>query len=184
MMSEQKFSTELGLTDEPGIGLNVVMRDLLIFLLLASASLAQSVEPQLSSKDAIRIHEFYRLAPRVVERVWPGWAKTPAPLLLITGETEFLTHCAHPPDDFKKVADDLYARPRHFPTDLQATFPVFGPPSVMVIGQPEATVAKSSTPWLFVLMHEHFHQLQDSQPGFSEAVKELGLAHGDPYFEN
>jgi hypothetical protein len=28
-------------------------------------------------------------------------------------------------------------------------------------------------------MHEHFHQLQDSQPGVFTAVKDLGLARGD-----
>jgi hypothetical protein len=111
--------------------------------------------------------------------VWTNWANAPAPLLLITDQTEFLTHYAHPPGDFEKIADDLYARPRHFPTGLQATFPAFGPPSIIVIREAEATEAKSSTPWLFVLMHEHFHQLQDSQPGFFQAVKELGLAHGD-----
>jgi hypothetical protein len=28
-------------------------------------------------------------------------------------------------------------------------------------------------------MHEHFHQMQDGQPGFFDAVNGLGLAHGD-----
>jgi hypothetical protein len=178
-MSEQNFSTGSRLTNEPGIGLNLAMRNLVIFLLLAPLAFAQSLAPQLPNKDAIRIHEFYRLAPQIAEQVWPNWAKTPAPLLLVTDETEFLTHHSHPPSDFKKVADDLCARPRHFPTGLLATFPAFGPPSVIVIGEAEATEAKSSTPWLFVLMHEHFHQLQDSQPGFFEEEKDLGLAHGD-----
>ena len=76
--------------------LKQTMRKLLIFLLLllASASFAQFVAPQLSSKDAIRIHEFYNLVPQIAEQVWPNWIKTPAPLLLITEETEFLTHYA------------------------------------------------------------------------------------------
>ena len=159
------------------------MRNLFVFLLLASVAFAQSVEPrsspQLPSKDAIRIREFYRLAPAVSAQVWPNWANTPAPLLLVTDETEFLTHDAQPPGEFKKVADDLYARPRHFPTNLLATFPAFGPPSIIVIGEAEKTEAKNSTPWLFVLLHEHFHQLQDSQPGMFEEVNKLGLAHGD-----
>ena len=50
---------------------------------------------------------------------------------------------------------------------------------MIVIGQAEDTDSKTSTPWLIVLMHEHFHQLQDEQPGFSEAAESLGLAHGD-----
>jgi hypothetical protein len=135
--------------------------------------------PQLPNKDAVRIHEFYRLRSDIAEQVWPNWANTPAPLLLVTNETEFLTHHPATPSDFKKIADDLYARPRQFPTNLLATFPAFGPPSVIVIGEAERTEAKTSTPWLITLMHEHFHQLQDSQPGFFEALKELGLAHGD-----
>jgi hypothetical protein len=28
-------------------------------------------------------------------------------------------------------------------------------------------------------MHEHFHQLQDSQPGLFQKIDELGLSHGD-----
>lgn len=127
----------------------------------------------------MRIHEFYRLAPTIADRVWPGWNSTPAPLLLVTNQTEFLTHHPNPPADFKKIRDDFYARPRQFPTNLLATFPAFGPPSVIVIGEPQSTQAKTSTPWLFVLMHEHFHQLQDSQPGIFEAMNGLALSHGD-----
>jgi hypothetical protein len=40
--------------------------------------------PQLPQNDAIRIHEFYRLAPQIADDVWPGWSRTIAPLLLVT----------------------------------------------------------------------------------------------------
>lgn len=70
-------------------------------------------------------------------------------------------------------------RPRKFPTSLLATFPVFGPPSVIVIGEPENTSSKTSTPWLVTLMHEHFHQLQKLQPGYFSGVQNLGLSRGD-----
>ena len=99
--------------------------------------------------------------------------------VLVTGETEFLTHHPDPPQDFEKIGDNLYARPRQFSTKLLATFPAFGPQSVIVIGEPENTDAKTSTPWLITVMHEHFHQLQDSQPGMMQAMADLGLAHGD-----
>jgi hypothetical protein len=135
--------------------------------------------PQLPEKDAVRIHEFYRLAPQIADDVWPGWSHTRAPLLLVTSETEFLTHLPDPPSDFEKIGDNLYARPRQFSTKLLATFPAFGPQSVIVIGEPENTDAKTSTPWIITLMHEHFHQLQDSQPGIMQAMTGLGLAHGD-----
>lgn len=155
------------------------MSTVLIILLLAISSFAQAPAPTLPQPDAVRIHEFYLLAPQIAEKVWSGWSSTPAPLLLVTSQTEFLTHHPNPPADFKKVAEGIYARPRQFPTNLLATFPAFGPPSVIVIGEPENTEANTSTPWLFVVMHEHFHQLQDSQPGIFEAMNGLGLAHGD-----
>src|SRR6266404_1030695 len=155
------------------------MRLLTIILLSTTALFAQGPTPQIPLADAVRIHEFYRLSSQMQDQVWPGWSKTPAPLLLVTKETEFLTHDPDPPKQFQKVGDDIYARPRQFPAGLLATFPAFGPPSVIVIGEPENTEAKSSTPWLFVVLHEHFHQLQDSQPGAFEAVNGLGLTHGD-----
>jgi hypothetical protein len=99
--------------------------------------------------------------------------------VLITADTEFLTHRPSPPKEFKKVGEDLYARPRQFPGNFQATFPAFGPPSVIVIGEPASTSSKTSTPWLFTVMHEHFHQLQSAQPRYDEAVNALGLSRGD-----
>jgi hypothetical protein len=155
------------------------MRNLMVVAVLSAAIFAKTASQSLSASDAVRIEEFYRLATQIQEKVWPGWSSAPAPLLLVTKETEFLTRYPNPPKEFKKVGDDLYARPRQFPLALLATFPAFGPPSVIVIGEPENTEAKTSTPWLFVVMHEHFHQLQDGKPGFYEAVSKLGLAHGD-----
>lgn len=90
------------------------MRYLLCLFLLSCAALAQT--PRLSSNDAVRIHEFYRLASQIEDKVWPGWSATPAPLLLVTHDTEFLTHHSDPPKDFQKIGDDLHARPRQFPT--------------------------------------------------------------------
>ena len=155
------------------------MRHLFITLLLAVAVFAQTSTPKLPSNDAVRVQEFYRLAAQIQDEVWPGWSGTATPLLLVTQDAEFLTHHPSPPTDFQKIAEDLYARPHQFPTGLLATFPAFGPPSVIVIGEPENTEVKTSTPWLFVVMHEHFHQLQDGRPDFYQAENNLGLSHGD-----
>lgn len=148
-------------------------------LLLAATVRGQSAAPGLSETDRVRVREFYRLAGELQDKVWAGWSATPAPVLLVTKDAEFLTRHPAPPKEFEKIDEDMYARPRQFPTALLATFPAFGPPSVIVVGEPETTEAKTSTPWLFVLMHEHFHQLQDAQPGFFAATTGLGLAHGD-----
>ena len=53
-----------------------------------------------------------------------------------------------------------------------------GVPTV-VIGRAESTAAKASTRWVITLLHEHFHQLQYSQPRYYAEVDALGLARGD-----
>ena len=155
------------------------MRRIVLVLLLTSGMGQMAPSAQLPPTDAVRISEFYRLAPVIQDKIWPDWSKVAAPLLLVTNDTEFLTHHPSPPTGFAKVAEDTYERPRQFPTNLLATFPAFGPPSVIVIGEPENTEAKTSTAWVITLMHEHFHQLQDAQPGMFDAVGKLGLARGD-----
>lgn len=155
------------------------MRTVAIALLFVVARGHAASVPQLPPNDAIRINEFYRLAPLIEDKVWPEWSNAAAPLLLITNNAEFLTHHPGPPKEFTKISEDIYERPRQFPKNLLATFPAFGPPSVIVIGEPENTEAKTSTPWEITVMHEHFHQLQDAQPGAFEALNKLGLAHGD-----
>ena len=151
------------------------MRTVFAVLLLVSTA----VTPQLPHDDAIRIAEFYRLASQVQNSVWTDWGKTAGPLLLVTENAEFLTHYSTPPEDFAKAAEDVYARPRKFDTNLLATFPAFSSLAVIVIGEPQNTAAKTSTPWLITVMHEHFHQLQDGQPGYYDAVERLGLSGGD-----
>jgi hypothetical protein len=143
------------------------MKSLLVVIALVGALFAQSAKaPSLAADDAIRVAEFYRLAPSIEDKVWAGWSKVPSPLILVTPDSEFLTRHPDPPKDFKPIDQDLFARPRQYPVSLQATFPAFGPPAVMVVGEPANTESKASTPWLFIVMHEHFHQLQWAQPGY------------------
>jgi len=152
---------------------------LLLFLFAVSAAAQETPAPQLSPQDLTRIQEFYRLAAAIQDGIWPSWSKVPSPLMLVTADAEFLTHHPAPPEGLKKIADGVYARPRQFPTSFQATFPAFGPPAVMVVGQPAATASKTSTPWIVMVMHEHFHQLQWAQSGYLDAVNGLDLSHGD-----
>lgn len=155
------------------------MRSLLAVLLLAAAAFAQSSLPAIPKDDAVRIHEFYRLAGQIQDKVWAGWSSIPAPLLLVTSEVEYLTHHPSTPKQFEDVGGGFYARKRQFDANLLATFPAFGPPSVIVVGEPANTDSKTSTPWLIVLMHEHFHQLQHGQPGYYDAMQKLGLSGSD-----
>ena len=147
--------------------------------LIASALSGQTPSERISPDNAIRIQEFYRLAAQIEYQVWAKWSLAPEPLLLVTATSEYLTHHPAPPSDFHAIGNGFYARPRHFATNLLATFPAFGPPCVIVVGKPKNTSSKTSTPWLQTLMHEHFHQLQNSQTNYFDHVRKLGLSRGD-----
>lgn len=157
----------------------MAMKTLPCAVALCLVALAPAQTEKITPQDAIRVREFYRLAAQIQDQVWPGWSKAPAPLLLVTPQNEFLTHTKEMPEGFVDAGDGFFVRPRQFPTALEATFPAFGPPDVIVVGEPENTASKTSTPWLIVLMHEHFHQLQDAQPNAHQLVEQLGLSRGD-----
>ena len=112
---------------------------------------------QLSTDDRTRVAEFYRFAAANQEGLWPGWSEVSAPLLLVTAQGEFLTHNTKMSEGFRKVDDDYLWRERQFPTNMMATFPALGERSLIIIGQPANTDAKTSTSWIFFAMHEHFH---------------------------
>ncbi len=135
--------------------------------------------------DRLRIAEAFRLADALGNRVWPDWDKAPFAVLLVTPEHEFLVRHPKPTEDFTLVGEDaalkgkVWARKRKHPTHLLATFPAVGGVPTVVIGQAENTEAKTSTRWVITLLHEHFHQLQNSQPRYYADVDALGLARGD-----
>ena len=145
------------------------------------------VRPTLPDIDRIRLAEAYRLSEVVGDRIWPGWSKTPFAVLLITPDYEFLIRHPKPSDDFTPLGYDsllqskVYYRPRQFPTGLLATAPLIKGSMIptIAVGEAESTEAKTSTPWVITLFHEHFHQLQYSQPTYYENVNALNLAHGD-----
>ena len=134
--------------------------------------------------DRIRIAEAFRLAAAVGDRIWPAWTSAPFAILLVTPEHEFLLRHPQPSADFTRLGydsllqTDVLVRPRQFAPNLLATFPAVGGVPTIVVGQPAAT-HKNSTEWVVTLLHEHFHQLQTSRPGYFARVDSLGLAHGD-----
>jgi len=139
----------------------------------------------LSEIDRTRLAEAFRLGDQIGDRVWPGWSRAPFAVLLVTPDTEFLIRHPKPAPDFTRLGydallkSDVYYRKRQFDPHLLATFPAVGGISTIVIGQAENTSVKTSTPWVITLLHEHFHQLQDSGQNYYAEVNALGLAHGD-----
>jgi len=154
-------------------------------LLVAISISAAAQQPKLDNTDRLRLAEAFRLADTLGNKLWPGWSKAPFAVLLVTAENEFLVRHDKPSADFKLVNYDallrsnVYVRKRTQPMNLLATFPIVGGVPTIVIGQAENTAKKTSTPWVITLLHEHFHQLQYSQPDYYPAVNALDLAHGD-----
>ena len=150
-----------------------------------AAGTAESAAPRMPEADRIRLAEAFRLAEAIGDGIWPGWGRVPFAVVLVTPETEYFVRHTAPPSNAKPLGwdailgSDVYARPRTFPTSFLATFPIEGI-STVVVGQPEKTGSTSSTDWVVTLLHEHFHQLQEAQPGFYAKVAALGLARGDP----
>lgn len=144
-------------------------------------------KPALREIDRVRLAEAFKVADRIGDQLWPRWSKAPFAVLLVTQAEEFLLRHPKPSADFTKISfdkllnSDVYYRPRKFPTNFLATFPAIDGSmlSTIVVGQAENTWVKTSTPWVITLLHEHFHQLQDSQPNFYGEVNALNLSGGD-----
>ena len=160
----------------------------LLVALIATAGLSRALAadvPPLAEVDRIRVAEAFRLARSLGDRIWPDWGKAPFAVLLVAGEREILLRHPAPSADFVAAGDDalldspVWSRPRQFSPELLATFPAVGGLPTIVIGQAERTAARGSTRWVVTLLHEHFHQLQYSQPGYYDGVDALGLARGD-----
>ena len=158
---------------------------LALTLLLAPCVAYAQGQPQLSTTDRIRLAEAFRLGDKLGNRLWADWNKAPFAVLLVTPEHEFLIRHPKPSSDFVLVNYDsllqskVYSRQRTQPQNLLATFPLVGGIPTIVIGQAENTAKETSTPWVVTMLHEHFHQLQYSRPGYYDQVNALGLTRGD-----
>jgi len=156
-----------------------------VFALLMAHSVLAQDRPSLAEVDRIRLAEAFRLAESLGDRVWKDWDKAPFAVLLVTPEYEFLIRHPRASKDFTligydpRLKSDVYFRRRKFATNLLATFPAVGGVSTIVIGRAENTDKKTSTPWVITMLHEHFHQLQDSQPNSYAESEALNLSHGD-----
>ena len=158
---------------------------LALTLLLAPCVAYGQGQPNLSSTDRVRLAEAFRLGDKLGNRLWADWNTAPFAVLLVTPEHEFLIRHPKPSSDFVLVNYDpllqskVYYRRRTQPQNLLATFPLVGGVPTIVIGQAENTAKETSTPWIITMLHEHFHQLQYSRPGYYDDVNALGLTRGD-----
>lgn len=169
-------------TKKSGLRTNLI---LLVVLLLSAHAVRAQDKPRVADIDRVRLAEAFRIGEMLGNRIWAGWNKAPFAVLLVTPKHEFLIRHPKPSTDFTLINYDpllksnVYYRKRTQPPNLLATFPIVGGIPTIVIGQAENTDKKTSTPWVVTLLHEHFHQLQYSQPTYYQEVGALGLSRGD-----
>lgn len=143
--------------------------------------------PIISTDDQFLLAQALSFSKAVQDKIWSGWSRAPFAILLVTPEYEFLFNHPKPTPDFAAVDryvflrtnGKVFYRRRVFDTNLLATFPAVNGISTIVVGQFGNTSARSRARWVLTVLHEHFHQLQDSQPGIFAEYDSLGLAHGD-----
>jgi hypothetical protein len=156
-----------------------------VALLVCAPVLHAQDTPAMPDIDRVRIAEAFRLADAVQDKIWPAWSSAPFAVLLVTPRYEFLLRHPDPSSDFTFIGYDsvlkekVWYRERQYSISFLATFPAVNGLPTIVIGSAEYTTAKTSTPWVVTLLHEHFHQLQYSRPGYYDGVAALGLDHGD-----
>jgi hypothetical protein len=160
-------------------------RPIVLLLFITLSIFAQESKPTIPEIDRVRLAEAFRIAETLGNRVWKDWDKAPFAVLLVAPENEFLIRHPQPSKDFTLIGydsllkSDVYFRKRTQQIHFLATFPAVGGVSTVVIGQAENTSKKTSTPWVVTVLHEHFHQLQDSQAKYYEEVVALNLSRGD-----
>lgn len=161
----------------------------LVVILLSTFQIvsAQKSDPMLSKVDRVRLAEAFRIGDKLGDRVWKNWRNAPFAVLLVTPEYEFLIRHPQPSADFSPLGYDrtlksnVFFRKQTQRLDLLAAMPAIKGSliSTIVVGTAENTSARASTEWVISLLHEHFHQLQSSQPNYYADVNALNLARGD-----
>jgi hypothetical protein len=161
------------------------LRILVLLLFLPTTPVIAQEKPAIPDLDRTRLAEAFSIGEKLGNRIWSNWDRAPFAVLLITPEYEFLIRHPRPSADFTLVGSDpllksdVYFRKRTQKIDFLATFPAVGGVPTIVIGQAENTDKKTSAPWVITVLHEHFHQLQMSQPSYYSEVESLNLSHGD-----
>lgn len=153
-------------------------------LLSVQGALAQG-KPSIPETARIRLAESFKLGEALGNHVWEGWNKTPYAVLLVTTDYEFLIRHPKPSQDFAHLGYDsllksnVYFRRSTHSTGIAATFPVNDVPTIVIGYTVPEKPARVSTGWVVTVLHEHFHQLQYSQPEYDAEVEALNLSHGD-----
>lgn len=161
----------------------------LLFEMWSSAAIAEvsdSKYDKIRQEDKIRIKEALRISELYGDSIWNGWNEAPFLVIVVTDENEYLFTDENKTEEqgftyseFDTITNrHVFMRSKTFGSNLLATFPAVRGIPVIVIGLPENT-SLSTNEWILTLLHEHFHQLQQSRKDYFESVNNLGLSDGD-----
>ncbi len=164
----------------------------IILILAFAATLSTPAQPNNTETPALispDVASGLKVARKIVRQngnsLWLGYGNAPMGLLLVTKDKEILLCDSRTPDGFSaaKIETTLNCTQSEGPKSWRqptflAAMPVFGPPSVIVMGTPETT-GKSLADWTLTIFHEHFHQWQGEIPDYYQRVDALGLSGGD-----
>lgn len=156
-------------------------------LLAIAAAQPPAIADDASALDAVGPHlaQVRSFAASEGEKLWPGYASAPFGFLLVGDKAEFLLCRDRVPDGFTPAGTDpatgcgRHSRARSgMPNTLLAAMPIFGPPSVIVMGTPQTT-GRTQAGWVRTILHEHFHQWQSALPDYYPRTLALDLTGGD-----
>ena len=127
-------------------------------------------QPALPLRVAPLIEEARALARTQGDAIWPGFGKTPFPILYVDKTNSFLFCPAGAAKGFTALGRDpltkcmVKTRTRVFALGLNSTFAAVDKIPTVVIGAPTQAEGNATT-WIATLLHEHFHQMQMDWPG-------------------
>jgi hypothetical protein len=139
----------------------------------------------ISPLDHQRLQEVRRLTNAYCSELWHGWETAPTAVLLVTPACEYLVWHPEPTSDFQPLRfdsllnSDVLVRKRVFDTTFQAAFPAVNGISTVVIGRAAMSQPMATVSWVLTVLHEHFHQWQQSDSTYGPQTIALGLSGGD-----
>lgn len=125
------------------------------------------LSPQVTHEEAVLIAESYNLWKTLGDKLWPGWTRTPAPMLYITQDYEYAIDFPESTAGFQPIESGVWpgkrvqTRKRVLEPNLSASFDIEGINAV-VIGRPSA-IGKRDAEWALTAIHEMFHVWQMSK---------------------
>jgi|GEM_PF-1079767 len=169
------------------LGLFVFMTQ---FLFLSVAVYANSPGEGNLSADLLAIRTAQKLVNEYGNTIWPGFGEQVTPILLSSGEYDYLFKHPDPPEGFSKVGGEtsLYRKKGHLLSRPAATaYPVAGVFSVIIpareeliawvqdkMGLPNFEVTQ--TEYIRAIIHEIFHVYQINSLGGRAGIPNFGLS--------